>query len=325
MKVIRVMSEIGQDLNRAQALLEAGELVGIPTETVYGLAGNGFDEQAVSRIFAAKERPKFDPLILHTDSIEKIEQWVGKLSPQARKLAERFWPGPLTLVVPGTSHIPDLVTSGLPSVAFRIPAHPLTHELLSRLDFPLAAPSANPFGYVSPTSPAHVVRQLGEKVPYILDGGTAGIGIESTIVALRSPDELRVLRLGGLSLEAIQEVVGRLEVQTHSSSNPAAPGMLKSHYAPRKKLYLGDPDELLSEHAGKSVALLLFQDRALPATAFRFKYVLSPSGDFTEAARNLFAFLRELDSLPVELILAERLPEQSLGRAINDRLSRASV
>lgn len=315
---------MSEQVEQAARLLRRGEVVGIPTETVYGLAGNGFDLQAVSRIFAIKNRPRFDPLILHTDSLEKIESWVGTLPDTARRLADAFWPGPLTLVVPTSARIPDLVTSGLPAVAFRIPAHPLTQKLLQQLDFPLAAPSANPFGYISPTSAQHVRDQLGNKVSLVLDGGTCTVGVESTIVATRDSEERRVLRLGGLSLEKLEAVVGKLEVQTHSSSNPAAPGMLKSHYAPRKKLILGDPVDLLREYEPQRTGVLLFQNTELPCSPAVLR-ILSPQGDTEEAARHLFAYLRELDAAAIDRILAEPLPETGLGRAINDRLRRASV
>ncbi|MEM6297612.1 MAG: L-threonylcarbamoyladenylate synthase, partial [Bacteroidota bacterium] len=268
-------AKIGTDITEAQRLLEAGEVVAIPTETVYGLAGNGFNLKAISEIFAVKNRPKFDPLILHTDSLEKLKAWVDEFPPLAQQLAEVFWPGPLTLVLPKTNQIPELVTSGLPDVAFRIPAHSLTRELLSRLDFPLAAPSANPFGFVSPTTPTHVHTQLGDKIPYILDGGACPVGLESTIIAF--PDgKPKILRLGGLALEEIEKVIGKVEVQNHSSSNPAAPGMLKSHYSPRQPLILGDLNELLDHYKGQNVGVLSFRERDFPENV-SISLTLSPS------------------------------------------------
>ena len=228
---------ISDNLSNAIKLLNEGNLIAIPTETVYGLAANAFDPVAVSKIFEVKNRPKFDPLIVHSYSIEKIKEFVISFPEKSLLLAETFWPGPLTLILKKKNIIPDIVTSGLDSVAVRIPNHPLTLKLLSMLDFPLAAPSANPFGYVSPTEPKHVKAQLGEKIPLILDGGICKVGIESTIVGYEG-DEPVIYRLGGLSVEDIEEVVGRVKIQLHSSSNPLAPGQLEKHYSPNKSILL---------------------------------------------------------------------------------------
>nr|WP_310590383.1 L-threonylcarbamoyladenylate synthase [Dyadobacter sp. NIV53] len=230
------MAIIDNDVQLAKQFLLKGQLVAIPTETVYGLAGNALDEKSVLSIFEVKNRPSFDPLIIHTDSLDKLKNYVTDLPASARNLAIAFWPGPLTLLLPKKSIIPDLVTSGLDHVAVRIPNHPLTLELLRQLEFPLAAPSANPFGYISPTKSEHVNAQLGEKIPYILDGGECGVGIESTIVGFVN-DIPTVYRLGGLAIDEIENIVGKVNVLPHSSSNPQAPGMLKSHYAPRKPFF----------------------------------------------------------------------------------------
>ncbi|WP_080057725.1 L-threonylcarbamoyladenylate synthase [Spirosoma aerolatum] len=315
------MSQIGTDIQAAKAFLEAGNVVGIPTETVYGLAGNALNSDAVLTVFRVKNRPSFDPLIVHTDSLDKLSQFVTEIPEAAQKLATTFWPGPLTLLLPKQDIIPDLVTSGLPRVAVRIPNHPLTLALLRSLDFPLAAPSANPFGYISPTTAQHVADQLGNQVPYILDGGAAGVGLESTIVGFEE-NQPTVYRLGGLAIEQIEQVIGPVEVRTHSTSNPKAPGMLSSHYAPRKPLKLLAPGE--SPQPGKRVGALAFREPfggILPGN----QRILSPTGDLAEAAKNLFAYLRALDSLPVDVIYAEPLPNQELGWAMNDRLRRASV
>lgn len=315
------MSQIGTDIQVAKAFLEAGNVVGIPTETVYGLAGNALNPDAVLTIFRVKNRPSFDPLIVHTDSLDKLSQFVTEIPEAAQKLAATFWPGPLTLLLPRQYIIPDLVTSGLPRVAVRIPHHPLTLALLRSLDFPLAAPSANPFGYISPTTAQHVADQLGNQVPYILDGGAAGVGLESTIVGFEA-NQPTVFRLGGLTIEQIEQVIGPVEVRTHSTSNPKAPGMLSSHYAPRKPLILLQPGE--SPQPGERVGALAFREpfgRILSEN----QRILSPTGDLTEAAKNLFAYLRALDSAPVDVIYAEPLPNQGLGWAMNDRLRRASV
>ncbi|MCU0339617.1 MAG: L-threonylcarbamoyladenylate synthase [Spirosomaceae bacterium] len=317
------MTTIGIDILKAKQLLEAGEVVGVPTETVYGLAGNALNEDAVLKIFQVKNRPQFDPLIVHTDSLDKLSQIVTEIPPKAYQLAAAFWPGPLTLLLPKSSLIPDLVTSGLDTVAVRIPRHPLILELLSILDFPLAAPSANPFGYISPTSAQHVAQQLGPLIPYILDGGESTVGIESSIVGFEENQPV-VYRLGGTSVEAIEEVIGAVSWRSHSTSNPKAPGMLKSHYAPRKPLYINDKERILRRFPTDKMGALTFT-QPLPHLPLAHQRILSPSGDFAEAAKNLFAYMRQLDALPVEAIYAELLPERDLGRALNDRIRRAAA
>lgn len=317
------MATIGTDIKEAARLLQAGQLVAIPTETVYGLAANAFSEAAVVKIFEAKDRPAFDPLIVHTHSVTEFSRIAVSIPDMAYQLAEAFMPGPLTLILPKAAQVPLLVTSGNDSVGLRIPNHPLTLQLLRELDFPLAAPSANPFGYVSPTTAQHVEQQLGRRIPYILDGGACTVGIESTIISLAG-GQVQVLRLGGLALEEIEQVLGRPvdRVQT-SSSNPLAPGMLSSHYAPRKKVVLGQLSELLEQYAGRTVGVLAFSGTfaAVPAS---HQVALSPAGDVREAAQHLFSALRYLDAQPVEVILAEYVPEVGLGRAVNDRLRRAA-
>ncbi|WP_194972695.1 L-threonylcarbamoyladenylate synthase [Aquiflexum lacus] len=319
------MAEIGQDIAKAKAFLEKGELVGIPTETVYGLGGNALNPDAVAKIFATKNRPEFDPLIIHTSSIERVLEFAVEIPEVLRLLGEKFWPGPLTLLLPKKNILPDLVTSGLDTVAVRIPGHALSRELLSGLDFPLAAPSANPFGYISPTKASHVNDQLGDKIPYILDGGTCEVGLESTIVGVER-DKVVVYRLGGLDVKEIEDVVGDVRVMTHSSSNPKSPGMLKNHYAPTKPFVLGNLKTLIKEYQLKGVtfAVLSFRD-VFKTVPIGQQIQLSPSANLNEAAKNLFAAMRALDTMDVSVILSELLPEQGLGRAVNDRLRRASA
>ncbi len=321
--IFALMAEIGTDIDKAVRLLNAGKLVAIPTETVYGLAGNAFNEEAVLGIFEAKERPHFDPLIVHSSSTQWIREHVAEIPPLANKLMHDFWPGPLTLVLPKKPIIPDIVTSGLDSVAVRIPAHPMTQELISKLKFPLAAPSANPFGYVSPTTAQHVNDQLGDKVDYILDGGSTTVGLESTIVGFEDGKPI-IYRLGGLSIDVIEDAIGKVEIALNQSSDPKAPGMLKSHYSPGKPLYFGNPGKLIADFEGKRIGFLGFMTHLefLPPDR---QLLLSPHGDLQEAALNLFAFMREFEHFPVDVILAEELPEIGLGRAINDRLRRAAV
>jgi L-threonylcarbamoyladenylate synthase len=314
---------IGDSIDIAKQLLKKGMLVAIPTETVYGLAGNALDSKAVSEIFAVKQRPSFNPLIIHLPSIESIENYVEEIPDRLRLLANTFMPGPLSLLLPKKSIIPDIVTAGSNYVAVRIPHHPLTRQLLSQLDFPLAAPSANPFGYVSPTTAKHVDDQLGEKLSYILDGGPCEVGIESTIIG-EQDGQLIIYRKGGVPVEAIEAIVGKVIIQEHSTSQPLAPGMLSSHYAPTKPMYIGNLDELIYDFKDKDYAVISFSSFNTGIDSDR-QFVLSMTEDFKEAARNLFHVLRMIDKGSYEVILAEFLPEVDLGRAINDRLRRASV
>ncbi len=314
---------IGRDVQRAADLLRNGQVIGIPTETVYGLAGNALDPVAVSQIFAVKNRPTFDPLIIHTSSLDRIDQYVTEFPPLLRQLAESYMPGPLTLLLPRKPIIPDLVTAGLPRVAIRLPNHPVTRNLLELLDFPLAAPSANPFGYISPTTARHVARQLGDRIPYILDGGPCTVGVESTIVGMEQ-GKPTVFRQGGLAIEEMEKLIGPLDQREHSSSNPAAPGMLGSHYAPRVPVVLDTPEDLLKQFTADRIGLLRFRKTAADIPE-KNQVILSPTGDLAEAARRLFAGLRHLDSLSVDTIGVELVPNRELGRAINDRLQRAAA
>lgn len=319
------MAVIGQDISQAKRDLNAGELVAIPTETVYGLAGNALNPVAVASIFEAKNRPSFDPLIIHVSTLMEVENYVIDIPAPLRKLAEQFWPGPLTLLLPRNTSIPDIVTSGLDRVAVRIPDHPLTLELLTQLDFPLAAPSANPFGYISPTSPEHVDAQLGEMISYILDGGKCKVGLESTIVGIEG-EEIVIYRLGGLEISEIENVVGQIKVKSHSTSNPQAPGLLDSHYAPAKPFLIGDLEELISKHQRQAIDFVVLSfDKSFPSIPSGNQIALSPSSDLKEAATHLFAAMRTLDESNATVILAELMPETGLGKAINDRLRRAAT
>ncbi|MBX2978522.1 MAG: threonylcarbamoyl-AMP synthase [Flavobacteriales bacterium] len=312
------MATIGSALTHAAQLLRNGHIVAIPTETVYGLAANAFNEAAVLQVFAAKQRPSFDPLIVHIGQRADIHRVVKELPPGAEALMDAFWPGPLTLVLPKQALVPDLVTSGLDTVAVRMPAHPLALELLRQLEFPLAAPSANPFGYVSPTTAQHVADQLGDRVPYILNGGPCTVGVESTILGW-DVGRWHLYRPGGIALEAIESVIGRVEPAVKQVL-PVAPGMLESHYAPRKPVHVGNVPALLRRFAGQAVGVIAFRS---DHPAHRCE-VLSENGDLAEAARHLFAVLRDMDSSDCTVIVAEEFPQEGLGRAINDRLRRAA-
>lgn len=320
---LNCLNLIGIDIQQAIFHLKNEELVAIPTETVYGLAGNALSERAVAQIFGVKNRPTFDPLIVHTSSFDRLSDFAKNVPDLARLLAEAFMPGPLTLLLPKAAIIPDIVTASSPLVALRIPNHPLTLQLLASLDFPLAAPSANPFGYISPTNAQHVAQQLGSQIPYILDGGTCAVGLESTIVGFEG-DQVIVFRKGGIPVEAIEELVGKVIVQSHSTSNPQAPGMLRSHYAPRVPMVLGSLEILLEQYKTQKVGIISFQT-AYSIIPKENQIILSRTGNFAEAAQNLFAGMRYLDGLNLEIILAELVPEKDLGRAINDRLRRAAA
>ena len=295
----------------------------IPTETVYGLAGNALSTDAVTKIFEVKNRPFFDPLIVHVSSWNQVPRYASDIPEKAVLLADRFWPGPLTLLLPKKEIIPDLVTAGLDRVGLRCPNHSLTLNLLNQLDFPLAAPSANPFGYVSPTTAQHVQDQLGEKISCILDGGPCEVGIESTVVGWEN-NQAVLYRLGGISIEEIESVIGKVTVLPHSTSQPQAPGQLKSHYAPKKEFVLGDLKALADQHKSKRLGVLAFQKK-IEKVHEKSQLLLSPSGNLREAAQNLFSALRQFDLMDVEVVIAEEVPNEGLGRAINDRLRRAAA
>jgi L-threonylcarbamoyladenylate synthase len=316
---------ITTNLHKAVETLMKGELVAIPTETVYGLAANANDDEALRKIYALKNRPFYNPLILHIHSLKQLQTVAAEIPNTAFKLAQAFWPGPLTLVLKKQAGISNVVTSGKDTVAVRIPDHPLTLELLSLLDFPLAAPSANPFGQISPTSAKHVYDYFGETIEVILDGGECQKGIESTIVGFEN--DIPVLyRLGSVSLDDIQRVVGEVLVYNQESSGNEikSPGMLASHYAPRTTTYLTqDVDAALNLYPDKKIGLLLFQN-TFENTKVSAREVLSINGDFEEAARNLYAAMHRLDHLSLDVIIAQELPNIGLGKSINDRLTRAS-
>ncbi|MFM7056372.1 MAG: L-threonylcarbamoyladenylate synthase [Planctomycetota bacterium] len=318
---------IGADLNRAAELLQAGRLVAIPTETVYGLAADAFNPTAIADVFDAKERPAFDPLIVHVPDSTIAASLVLEFPPLARQLADAFWPGPLTLVLPRRSCIPDLVTSGLPGVGVRVPAHPLTLQLLQLVRRPLAAPSANPFGGISPTTPRHVLDGLAGRVDYILDGGPCTVGVESTVVSLmQHPPQL--LRPGGIPLEELERIAGPIERPPQQLTDPQAaqpaPGMLARHYAPGTPLRLLDQQQVARPLPGLRCGLLTWGE--FPEDpGFDRICRLSSEQDLRICAANFFAGLRDLDSSGLDVIIGRLFPEQGLGRALNDRLRRAAV
>lgn len=332
------------EIARAAAVLRAGGLVAFPTETVYGLGANALDERAVARVFEVKGRPRFDPLIVHVAEMNWLPRIVAEFPPRAAELARCFWPGPLTLVLPKTDLIPELVTAGSPAVAVRMPNHPTALELLRQVDLPIAAPSANLFGRISPTTAEHVREQLGNAVDMILDGGPCTVGVESTVLQL-TPAGALLLRPGGVTIEELESVIGPIEIPA-PAENPAlqsadepllSPGRLPQHYAPRTPLLLIDPGDYPSKlQSGRGapapgtataeprVGLLAFEPPADTAHFAQIE-VLSPTGDLREAASRFFAALRRLDAAGLDLVVAETFPEHGLGRALNDRLRRAAA
>ncbi len=318
------MAKIGQDIAYAAQLIAGGSLVAMPTETVYGLAASAVNTEAVARIFEVKKRPSFDPLIVHLAHRDWLDEFVLNIPREANLLAAAFWPGPLTLLLKKKPNISDLVTSGLPDVAVRVPAHPMAQALLQTLDVPLAAPSANPFGYVSPTTAQHVNDQLGDHIPYILDGGPCAVGLESTIVGFEDGRPV-VYRKGGLAVEDIENIIGPVGVRDHSTSTPKSPGMLSRHYSPATQVLYGNIEEnLLKLNDDTRVGILSF-NRMMPQLNKERQFVLSAKGDMKEAAARLFAGLRHLDALNLSHILCEPVPDAGLGAAINDRLRRSAA
>ena len=322
------MARVISDVSIAAAALQRGELVAFATETVYGLGGVALWPETVARIFEAKGRPTFDPLIVHVPDLASVRELVTEFPPLAERLAREFWPGPLTLVLPKAACIPDLVTSGLASVAIRIPSHPLALELLRQVGLPVAAPSANLFGRVSPTTAAHVADQLGDRIEWILDGGPCEIGVESTVLAIPMSGPPTLLRPGGVTLEAIESVIGHVAPQAPIPSTKKnasehaqlAPGGLPQHYAPATPVSIGN---LMGNPLTGRLGALAFRHCPHPERYAAIE-ILSPSGNLAHAAAALFAALRRLDAQHLERIIAERFPDEGLGRAINDRLQRAA-
>lgn len=317
------MSIISKDIQKAIALLANEELVAIPTETVYGLAGNIFSEKAIKNIFETKKRPFFNPLIVHIPSVGKIESIVSVVPEKARLLAKTFWPGSMTLVLKKNNSIPDLITAGKDTVAVRVPNHPVTLALLKQLPFPLAAPSANPFNNISPTKPAHVEHYFKNDIQMVLDGGVCKNGIESTIIGFEN-DEPIIYRLGALSLEDIEAVVGKVHIKNKKEENPDAPGMLQKHYSPLTTtiLTVGILSEI-EKHPNKKIGVLTF-DTSFKNDKISTEIILSETSDLQEATSKLYDSLHQLDHLNLDIILVEKMPDFGLGKSMNDRLQRAS-
>ncbi len=318
---MNLVTATSEAIARGAEIIRSGGLVAFPTETVYGLGADAFNALAVARIFEVKDRPQFDPLIVHVAEKKMVDALCTAVSDRAQTLIDRFWPGPLTLVLPKRDVVPDIVTAGLPTVAVRMPAHPVALMLIEQSRTPIAAPSANPFGYLSPTSAEHVAEYLGDKVDLILDGGPCPIGVESTVLDVTQP-EATVLRPGGLPVEEIERAIGEVRMVTGDVDEPQSPGQLPHHYAPRTPIHILTANEWPVE-TGKKIGLLAFRrpDRTGPFTLVE---VLSEKGDLREAAARFFSCLHRLDKAGLDLIVAEPVPEVGLGRAIMNRLSKAA-
>jgi L-threonylcarbamoyladenylate synthase len=318
---VSVAKATPETVRRAAEILRGGGLVAFPTETVYGLGADALSVAAVERVFLVKARPRFDPLIVHIAGVAELDAVCEQPDDRVRRLADAFWPGPLTVVLPKRALVPSIVSAGLATVAVRVPAHAVALELLRRFGGPIAAPSANPFGYLSPTLAEHVAQQIGPRVDLVLDGGPCPVGVESTIVDL-SVDTPMLLRSGGIEQERIEAIIGKL-APAPSSRIPRAPGQLESHYAPETRLVVLDSPPR-SAPAGARSGLLRFSAGGPAPQGFVAVEALSDSGDLGEAASNLFAALHRLDDARLDVIYVEPVPETGLGVAIVDRLRRAA-
>lgn len=314
---------ISKDIDRAVEELNRNNIIGFPTETVYGLAGNAYETEAINKIFEVKKRPTFNPLIVHIKSISDLEKVACDIPPIAYELANAFWPGPLTLILKKQPHIPDLVTANQDTVAVRVPNHPVALELLHKLEYPLVAPSANPFKRISPTQAVHVEGYFGNQIGLVLDGGTCNSGIESTIVGFNN-NKVEVYRLGALAMEEIEKYSENVVVLNKKRKQPIAPGMLLKHYAPKTDFILTrNIQNELEWFSDKKIGLLLF-NKTEASLEEKYQFVLSPESDLKIAASKLYDALHQLDKMNLDIIIAERFPEYGLGLSINDRLERAA-
>jgi L-threonylcarbamoyladenylate synthase len=325
----KVLEATAANLAHCAELLRADEVVGMPTETVYGLAGNALNASSVRKIFAVKGRPLIDPLIVHFSDLEAAEAHM-ETNDSVRLLAAAFWPGPLTMVVPKQSSIPDLVTAGLPSVAIRVPQHPVFRNILKRINFPLAAPSANPFGYVSPTRASHVAHTLGSRIQAVLDGGPCDFGLESTIIDLRNPQVPVILRHGPVTEAQINQIL-QVDVSSHNgvandTAPQRAPGLLSKHYSPTARVTLFPHGERFTAAAAPEPAIaLVYNQKPIWHTDQANSFWLSETGELKEIAHNLFELIQRLDQQGYQQLWIEQAAEEGLGHAINDRLRRAAA
>jgi|TARA_B100001063_G_scaffold243707_1_gene274925 L-threonylcarbamoyladenylate synthase len=314
------MIEKGTDSNYAVKKLIDGGIVAIPTETVYGLACNALNTEAVRKVFEIKNRPKNDPLICHTDSVNKIKKYVIDFPKEAEIVAETFWPGPITILLKKNNLIPDITTSNSDYVAFRIPDNKITLNILKELDFPLAAPSANKFEYISPTNTDHVSLNFKVGIDYILDGGICSVGIESTIISFEK-NKIMIHRLGGVTLEEIKKKAGNCLIKANKKN---LPGQFKKHYSPNKKVYVGDIKKLYKKFKNKKVGILCY-DKKYNFIDENNQILLTEKSSLNEASKNFYSSLYILDNLEdIDLILTSYIPNSLIGRSINDRIKKCS-
>lgn len=319
------MAVCTKDIDLAVAALNRGELIAIPTETVYGLAAKATLPEAVEQIFKVKKRPVTNPLILHFQDLNAALPYIDKPFEDVLSLAGRFWPGPLTLLLPKTKLVPDIITAGYDRVAIRVPAHPMALTLLKRLKAPVAAPSANPSGYISPTLPSHVENQLGDKISLILDGGSCTRGIESTILGWDTSKQPVIYRSGSITAEEIALALGKaVKILDSEGKKTEAPGMLSKHYAPKNVTLVTDNIEAaIKLHKDKKLGVIRAMPNANKTTVYK-ELILSKNGKLEEIAKNLYAAMHKMDSLNPDLIIIETVPQEGIGIAINDKLKRAA-
>ena len=315
-----ILKSNNENISLAVNELKAGGLVAFPTETVYGLGANGLNDIAVSKIFEAKQRPTFNPLILHVSSFEMLDEVATYTSDKIKTLTDKFWPGPLTLILKKKEVVPYIVTSGLDTVAVRMPNNKIALELINKFGKPIAAPSANSFSQLSPTEAVHVEKQLGGKVDIILDGGKCNVGVESTIIAVTENSQV-LLRPGGIAREEIEELIGTLSDSSSAEETPSSPGQLKIHYAPNIPINFYD-EENIEKYSNLKIGGIFFSE-VKQEKKFVTTRLLSKNKELHEAASNLFSHLHNLESQDLDLILVEKIEQTGLGIAIMDRLTKA--
>lgn len=313
---------VTKQIEAAAEVLLNGGIIGMPTETVYGLGGMAYSEAAVKEIYRVKQRPFYNPLILHISGIKDIDTVAAQIPDAAYRLAEKFWPGPMTLVVGKKTEVPGIVTAGHDTVAIRVPSHPVAQQLLKATGAPVAAPSANPFGRTSPTTAAHVLEYFEEQIPLILDGGPCEVGIESTIIGFDNGKPV-IYRQGTVTEQQIVKIAGKVDRFVNEEAAPRAPGMLSRHYAPKTPLVVTKDVVATAEaYAGKRLGIISFSGSILPQAVSEI--VLSRTGSLKEAAANLYRSIHQMDNAAVDLIIAEEFPATGIGAALNDKLYRAS-
>ena len=313
---------ITNDLNQVKAALVNDDIIALPTETVYGLAANIYSRSAIEKVYKLKMRPVNNPLIVHISKPSILNEVAKNIPSKALELANVFWPGPLTLILEKNDQIPDRITAGKKTVAVRIPNHPIALKLLNSLNFPLAAPSANPSGSISPTSAEHVSLYFEKELNFILDGGSCLHGLESTIIGFENNNPI-LYRLGAITIEKIEEIIGPIEVKNHNDTDPSSPGMLSKHYSPKTQIQIVENIlDAVKHNKTKKIGVLSLEKKSRLDSQI-YQEVLSPSGNIEEAAKNFYAALHRLDHMNLDLIVTSFFPDKGIGKTINDRLKRA--